>query len=328
MTGSSCFHSALGPQIQAYVEFKRALGLKFEGQACVLRVLDRFLSQQQADGLTAGIFDAWCQTLGHLSPGCRRQYLSIARNLCLYRQRTDPQCFVPDSTEFPDRGPQRPALILSESEVQRMLDAAAALPARAHSPLQPEVYRQAIALAYACGLRRGELIRLAVSDCDLLQRTLLVRQSKGRTSRLVALSDSVAEQTGQYLLARERFPHDREAPLLAHGRCCSLAYSGRGIDCGFRRLFRDAGIRGVGSRPARLHDLRHSHAVHVLLRCYHEGIDPQSRLPALAASMGHVSLTSTAYYLNQIQPVIQQAGERFERYARSIAAPPRRVNHA
>ncbi len=328
MTGSGRFQSALGPQIQAYVEYKQALGLIFKGPVCVLRVLDRFLSQQRADDLTPGTFDAWSQTLGHLSPRCRRQYLSIARHLCLYRRRTDAQCFVPDSIEFPDRGPQRPALILSEAQIQRLLDVAAALPARAHSPLQPEVYRQAITLGYACGLRRGELIRLAVSDCDLHQRTLLVQQSKGRKSRLVALSDSVAKQTGQYLLARERFPHARDAPLLVHGRHCSLPYSGRGIDCGFQRLFRNAGIRGVGGRPARLHDLRHSHAVHVLLRCYHEGIDPQSRLPALAASMGHVSLASTAYYLNEIEPVIQQAGERFARYARSIAAPLPGDDHA
>ncbi|MCY4594622.1 MAG: hypothetical protein OXC19_07445 [Bryobacterales bacterium] len=69
-----------------------------------------------------------------------------------------------------------------------------------------------------------------------------------------------AKQTGQYLLARERFPHTRDAPLPVHGPHCSLPYSGRGIDCGFQRLFRDAGIRGVGRRPARLHDLRHHSA--------------------------------------------------------------------
>ncbi len=179
MTGSGRFQSALGPQLQAYVECKQALGLKFEGQACVLRVLDRFLSQQRTDDLTPGIFDAWSQTLGHLSPRCRRQYLSIVRQLCLYRRRTDPQCFVPDSSGFPDRGPQRPALILSEAQILRLLDVAAALPAKAHSPLQPEVYRQAITLGYACGLRLGELTRLAVGDCDLHRRTLLVQQSKG-----------------------------------------------------------------------------------------------------------------------------------------------------
>ena len=44
--------------------------------------------------------------------------------------------------------------------------------------------------------------------------------------------------------------------------------------------------------------------------------------------MGHVSLSSTAYYLNEIEPVIQQAGERFARYARSIAAPLPGDDHA
>ncbi len=44
--------------------------------------------------------------------------------------------------------------------------------------------------------------------------------------------------------------------------------------------------------------------------------------------MGHVSLLSTAYYLDQIEPVLQLAGERFTRYARSIAAPPPAGRHA
>lgn len=324
------YQSALGPQIQAHVELKRALGRLFEREAGVLGDLDRFLSAQDADDLTPAVFTAWSLTLERLAPASRRQYLRIARSFCLYRHRTDSQCFVPDIAGFPDPGPQRPALILSEQQVQNLLQAAAALPATVCSPLRPAVYRQAITLAFTCGLRRGELVRLAISDCDLQRRTLLVRQSKGRKSRLVALSDSTAGETGRYLQARQRFPHSRDAALLAHGRDCSLPYScsGRGIDLGFRRLFRDAGIRGVAGRPARLHDLRHSHAVHVLLRWYREGLDPQAGLPALAASMGHVSLASTAYYLDQIEPVLQQAGERFARYARSIVTTPQGDDHA
>ena len=328
MTTIPTYRSCVGPDIRAHVERKQALGRQFVREAGILGDLDRFLAMHGEDDLHQSSFAAWALTLERLAPASRRQYLRIARSLCLYRRRNDPACFVPDPAGFPDAGPQRPALILSEQQILDLLSAADRLPATARSPLQPAVYRQTITLAYTSGLRCGELVRLTLGDCDLDQRTLLVRRAKGDKSRLVALSDSATAATARYLAARCRFPHGPDAPLLAHGRDGSGPYSVRGIDLGFRRLFRATGIVGVAGRPARLHDLRHSHAVRVLLGWYRQGIDPQARLPVLAASMGHVSLASTAYYLNCIEPVIQQAGERFAHYTRTIVAPPQEDSHA
>ena len=328
MTQLPTYRSCLETDIRAHIERKQALGRQFVREAGILGDLDRFLAAHDEHDLTETGFAAWALTLGRLAPASRRQYLRIARSLCLYRRRRDPACFVPDPTGFPDAGPQRPALIFSEQQILDLLSAADSLPATARSPLQPAVYRQTIALAYTSGLRCGELVRLTLGDCDLDQRTLLVRGSKGDKLRLVALSDSATAATDRYLAARCRFPHGTDAPLLAHGRDGSSPYSVRGIDLGFRRLFRDTGIVGVAGRPARLHDIRHTHAVHALLGWYRQGIDPQAKLPVLAASMGHVSLASTAYYFNLIEPVIRQAGERFADYARTIVAPPREDSHA
>lgn len=328
MNNTRAYQSGLGQQIHAHVERKRALGRQFKREAGILGDLDRFLATRGAGELTAEVFAAWSLTLERLASASRHQYLRIARGLCLYLRSTDPQCFVPDPASFPGPGPQRPALILSVEQIESLLQAATALPPLVRSPLQPAVYRQAIALAYASGLRRGEIIGLSVGDCDWRRRTLHVRKAKPGRSRLVALSASAASQLERYLRERAAFAHSRQACLLAHGRDCSLPYSGRGIDLGFRRLFRATGIEGVAGRPARLHDLRHTHATHVLLRWYRQGIDPQAKLPVLMVSMGHVSLSSTAYYLHHIEPVLQQAGERFAQYARSIAAPREGGHHA
>jgi hypothetical protein len=54
--------------------------------------------------------------------------------------------------------------------------------------------------------------------------------------------------------------------------------------------------------------------VHVLLGWYRAGVDVQAKLPALAASMGHVSIASTAYYLAFLEPVAQAASERFAKH--------------
>jgi integrase len=79
-----------------------------------------------------------------------------------------------------------------------------------------------------------------------------------------------------------------------------------------RRLFRRAGVKGADGRPPHLHDIRHTYAVHTLLRWYRAGVDVQAKLPALATAMGHVSVASTAYYLALLDPVAQAASARFE----------------
>ena len=54
---------------------------------------------------------------------------------------------------------------------------------------------------------------------------------------------------------------------------------------------------GGRGRGPRLHDLRHTFAVHRLEEWVREGVDLDAKLPVLAAYMGHRSLTGTQRYL-------------------------------
>jgi integrase/recombinase XerD len=60
-----------------------------------------------------------------------------------------------------------------------------------------------------------------------------------------------------------------------------------------------------------VHDFRHSFALTVLLRWYDAGVDVQAKLPFLAHYMGHVSIVSTAYYLQFVEPLAAAASNRF-----------------
>jgi integrase len=50
--------------------------------------------------------------------------------------------------------------------------------------------------------------------------------------------------------------------------------------------------------PSRLHDLRHTMAVHTLLRWYRVGADLDAKLPVLATHLGHQSVAGTQRYLH------------------------------
>jgi integrase len=272
---------------------KQALGRRFACETDVLVHLDRFLVEQRRSSLTSDVFNAWSLTFAHLTPTVRRNRMRIVRNFCLYLRRTDGDRFVPDPTGFPTPHTPRRPHIFSEDQIVKLLHVATSLHRHSTSQLRPEVFRIAVVLLYTVGLRRGELVRLVMSDFDATEQTMLVRTSKFHKSRIVALSKSAMVEMDRYLRARRRFPHGADAPLLLSTHHGFTAFSGGSFGLAMRYLFRKADVRTTDGRFPRVHDLRHTYAVHALLRWYHAGVDVQAKLPALATAMGHVSVAST-----------------------------------
>src|SRR5260370_36605724 len=99
----------------------------------------------------------------------------IIRKFCLYRRRTVPACCVPGPILFPRAGQTVTPYIFSESEVARLMMAAATLQRRSYSPLRPEWARLAVVLLYTTGLRIAELRRLGVGAFYPRECTLLLR---------------------------------------------------------------------------------------------------------------------------------------------------------
>ena len=66
---------------------------------------------------------------------------------------------------------------------------------------------------------------------------------------------------------------------------------------------------------------RHAFAVTVLLRWYRAGHDVQVKLPFLAHYMGHVSIVSTAYYLQFVEPLAAAASTRFADACGTVITP-------
>jgi len=306
------FGSVLSSTITSYLRLKRALGRQYAAQERVLAHLDRFLATRHAD-LTAETFADWCLTLQHLASGNRRAHMREVRNLCLYRRRRAPACFVPDERLFPPVHQVIRPHIFSDGQVAQLLAVTRTVARTSNSPLCPENMRLAVVLLYTTGLRRGELTRLTVGDYDPREGTVMIRASKFHKSRLIPLSGDAAREINCVLdiRRRQRLPAEAESPLLWHGIQRTGGYSGGGLGCALRALFRRAAIRSASGQLPRTHDFRHGFAVTALLRWYRAGVDVQVKLPLLAAYMGHVSIVSTAYYLQFVEPLAAAASARF-----------------
>jgi len=300
--------------VSAFLRSQRALGRLYHAEEYALSRLRRFLVQARAEDLTRSLFDAWRQSSTHLSISSRLRWERIVHKFCRHRRRTELRCFVPDPHSFVRLKPYPLPTILSRSQVAQLLSACSPRRRRSRpSRLHGQIMRCAVVLLYTAGLRRGELVRLTLSDVDASAGVLRIRDSKFHKSRWVPLSQSATREVRRYLRVRRRAGFERhpEAPLF-----CTLAgdaYGGVAFRSRFLALCLAAGVRRSDGRCPRLHDMRHSFAVGALLRWYENGEDVQVALPRLAMYMGHISIASTAYYLRLMPAVMQHASERFAR---------------
>jgi integrase len=88
------------------------------------------------------------------------------------------------------------------------------------------------------------------------------------------------------------------------------------LEANFRIACDRAGIRRTDtSEQPRIHDLRHTFAVHRLTIWYQRSADVQRLLHHLSVYLGHVELKHTQVYLNMTPELLHEASHRFERYA-------------
>lgn len=317
------FKSKLGPTIARYLELNIALGRRYTSVLKILRALDRFVNTlpRNKQDLTCETFHSWCEGMSELTTRTRYGRMLTVRKFCLYRRRTLPDCFVPDPGLFPRPGQTITPYIFAESEVAALIKAASTLQRHYYSPLRPEVLRLAVVLLFTTGVRLGELLRLVFSDFDLHEGTLLVRSSKFHKSRILPLHHDVVNEIKHHLDVRRRYklPNLPTTPMIWNQQNGGKAYTGWGLQSCVWVLLDACNIRTRTGRRPRMHDFRHSFAVNALVRWYRADVDVRTKLPFLAAYLGHVSIISTYHYLHFVEPLRALASKRFDdRFGRLI----------
>jgi len=204
--------------------------------------------------------------------------------------------------------------IYSHEELRRVL-AAIDRPCRRRTPIEPVTLRTIVLLQYGTGLRIGEVLTLDRSDVDLTQALLTVRTSKCFRSRLVPVAPTLCRVLSDYAQRPSRTIVPRQRSFFT--TCFGERVKSKAIQAYFRRICERAAVRrrdGVRQQP-RLHDLRHSFAVHRLTAWYRQGRDVQTLLSHLCVYLGHVNLAATQVYLSMTPELLSEASMRFERYA-------------
>jgi site-specific recombinase XerD len=172
--------------------------------------------------------------------------------------------------------PQKVPVVMSQDEIKRLLAMAANIKLRAM-----------LSLAYGCGLRAGEVVRLKVGDLDSAQNIIRIVQAKGRKDRNVMLPADILGLLRLWWKERPRHQDRDVAPperWLFPGRNPGRPLTTRQ----FARLFQETVNKAGITKPVSLHSLRHSFATHLLER----GVD----IRVIQALLGHDKLETTARY--------------------------------
>ncbi|MFI3263050.1 MAG: tyrosine-type recombinase/integrase [Rikenellaceae bacterium] len=191
--------------------------------------------------------------------------------------------------------------IFTHNEIQRFFTEADNL--RLHS-IQPRLCLFSMPMLfrvlYATGMRISEALNLNNEDINFDKGIILIRKSKNQRQRIIPITSSLEQALRQYLQHRDKM---RIKDVTLGDKPLFVSHMGNRIlknsaYTWFRKILRLCDIPFVGGRHGpRVHDFRHTFAVHSLMKQVKAGKDIYCLLPIISVFMGHKTLLGTEAYV-------------------------------
>ena len=145
-------------------------------------------------------------------------------------------------------------------------------------------------LLYSSGIRVNEARYLLLSDVDLTEGVIRVKQAKGGNEYLIVLHDTMLTELRKYDAAMDKVVPNRDYFFPSYqGGCLSKMWQASW----FRKIWDKA--NGKNSQVI-AYDFRHNYAITNINSWPQDGREFFDRLTALSKSMGHAKIDSCIYY--------------------------------
>lgn len=295
-----------------YVERRQAGGEKMITPANVLRSFYRRHPGKTLASITSADVREFLDG-PHTGPGTWLHKYGILRVFFDYWRRRGRLEKLP----MPPAGPKYTSsflpYIFTRQELRSLLDAVPRCQQRPHCYMSAVTFRTILLFLYGTGMRVGEAVKLRLAEVDLENGVIMIRGTKFYKSRLVPLGRDVHRLLLDYVASPGR-RNQGDQPLFQSK--IRGAIKRAVVETSFRRLRRLAGVHrsDTSSYQPRVHDLRHTFAVHRVMGWYRQDADVQSLLPALSTYLGHVNLAATQRYLTMTPELLGEANRRFQHY--------------
>ncbi|NEV65342.1 tyrosine-type recombinase/integrase, partial [Thiorhodococcus minor] len=195
----------LAHALEEYLALRRALGFKMDDAQRLLSRFLAFLEQHGCAHITSELALQWATQSPTASPAEGTRRLTLVRGFARFRAAMDPQTQIPAIGLLSARPQRAVPYLYTDTEVVRLLEAAAQL----HSPtgLRAQTAVTALGLLSVTGMRVGELLALDDTDVDLTLGEVTIRHGKFDKARVLPLHATTQEVLRAYVVARHRvFP--------------------------------------------------------------------------------------------------------------------------
>lgn len=298
--------NALDDQLEDYLALRRALGYRLEREERWLRQLLAHLQDAGSDSVTSELTISWARRPVTAQPRHWAQRLGCARKFARYLQTIDPSTEIPPTGVFPSSRHRPTPFLWSPEQIEVLLTKAGQL----RPSLRGLTCQTLLGLLAVTGMRIGEAVGLVRGDVDFGTAVITIRHAKFDRPRLVPLHPTANTALLHYATRRDQLcPRPRSDAFFLSSRGNTLQRTA--IDQTLRQLTTAMGIRTATVHP-RAHDLRHTFAVHTLIRWLGEGGSVDGRIAELSTYLGHVSPAGTYWYLTAVPELMELAAGRLQ----------------
>lgn len=292
--------SIFAPHMKSFLRMKEAMGIGTLRYKTILKEFDRFFVENAKDlRITQSLISSWEKTRANDSRKTLYGKYCVVSQFCRYMCHTGYACYVP-------RLPRRTFVnyipyIFTHEQIQLFFRTCDALVMHYRGKVcilftLPALFR----LLYSTGLRISEAISIRNEDVDFKRQYIIIRKTKNKQQRLIPLNASMRQTMLQYKVVRDSMPLERTAEPDSYFFISPAGHPllDRTVYGWFRQILRECGMPHQGPR---VHDLRHTCAVHSLMKQVKSGIDIYCALPVISVFLGHRKIRGTEKYVRLTQ---------------------------
>lgn len=296
-----------------YIEYKKSLGYDSKSELTELKKMDKYFFSRNITTmqLTKTMVEDYATKRENETFSTQAKRLSLLKQFATYLKKMGYEDIYIHSIKTHKSNSDFRPYIYSTKEIETILNYLDNNQYNNSKSTNNCVLPIFIRVLFGCGLRKNEAINLKNEDIDLEKRILIINNGKGNVSRLVPISESLANACKVY---KSKFPNNKEY-FFCNYKGQKLS---RHITEQFQKTLKELNILRADGTPPRLHDLRFTFAVMALEKMDKAGQDLYTTLPILCKYLGHNSIEATEHYLMLAKDYFINVTNKEEQYYKDL----------
>ena len=304
------YSSSLADYLHGFIDYKRALGYKYDVEAYVIHRFDEYWKENNSSRteITRESLSGWMERTPGEEVSSRSSRISVVRQLAIYMNGMGINAYIPPD-KYVKTHPIVHVLSMDEiSELFQVIDSYMPKRYPGFYPRMRQGYKVLFRLILGTGLRRMEAVCIRIRDVDWFSGMITIYNAKGHKDRLVYISGDMLDLLKEYRQYLKGFI-GQEPEWLFPSFNIQDHVSATALGAKFKTYWKMTSYSRTSEKNPTLHALRHTYVVIRMNQWIAQGVNVNVMLPYLSRQLGHKSPEETFYYYHQVMDafrIIQQ----------------------